>query len=316
MATTDSPATKAATTRRRKRALAAGGAYGSLLRELWDAQQASDRAKSRAANGKHRREFGSYAYASHNYRASRGARERDYVEKGEHIAKACALLASGELSLNWGWQVEPDSYQDLECWGCDGTGTYFRACRPCHGKGAYQCSDCDGSGSIVCVPCAEPEEESGDCICDGSGTTDCPSCDGTGIDGGTECPQCGGDPYRINDDCECKGSGAVGETTLCSHCQGKRGQDEPCDRCGGSGVYDQRVVPGMAVLYVEIPTGQVSFHSPTRGNGPDYEGDWDGAQGVSGDRIVAAIDHLASHPNEAEQIARRPDNPLISRMTA
>lgn len=24
------------------------------------------------------------------------------------------------------------------------------------------------------------------------------------------------------------------------------------------------------VLYVELPTGQVSFHSPTRGDGPDY----------------------------------------------
>jgi hypothetical protein len=29
------------------------------------------------------------------------------------------------------------------------------------------------------------------------------------------------------------------------------------------------------VLYVDLPQGQVSFHSPTRGDGPAYERDWD-----------------------------------------
>lgn len=29
------------------------------------------------------------------------------------------------------------------------------------------------------------------------------------------------------------------------------------------------------VLYVELPTGQCSFHSPDRLNGPDFTGDWD-----------------------------------------
>jgi hypothetical protein len=29
------------------------------------------------------------------------------------------------------------------------------------------------------------------------------------------------------------------------------------------------------VLYVDLPQGQVSFHSPTRGDGPGYTGDWD-----------------------------------------
>lgn len=29
------------------------------------------------------------------------------------------------------------------------------------------------------------------------------------------------------------------------------------------------------VLYVDIPFGQVSFHSPQRGIGPDYRGEWD-----------------------------------------
>lgn len=39
------------------------------------------------------------------------------------------------------------------------------------------------------------------------------------------------------------------------------------------------------VLYVEIPTGQVSFHAATRGVGPDYPGDWDGS-GLSVARIL------------------------------
>ena len=30
------------------------------------------------------------------------------------------------------------------------------------------------------------------------------------------------------------------------------------------------------VLYVDLPNGQVSFHSPSRTQGPDYSGDWDG----------------------------------------
>lgn len=41
------------------------------------------------------------------------------------------------------------------------------------------------------------------------------------------------------------------------------------------------------VLYVEIPTGQVSFHTDARGKGPDYAGDWDKANGLSPSRIVA-----------------------------
>lgn len=41
------------------------------------------------------------------------------------------------------------------------------------------------------------------------------------------------------------------------------------------------------VLYVDIPTGQVSFHTDIRGKGPDYPGDWDKAIGQCPARIVA-----------------------------
>jgi hypothetical protein len=41
------------------------------------------------------------------------------------------------------------------------------------------------------------------------------------------------------------------------------------------------------VLYVDLPErfGQVSFHSPSRGSGPDYPGDWDG-QHMSAEHII------------------------------
>jgi hypothetical protein len=40
------------------------------------------------------------------------------------------------------------------------------------------------------------------------------------------------------------------------------------------------------VLYVDIPQGQVSFHSPARGGGPDYTRPWDGQIDASPDRII------------------------------
>jgi hypothetical protein len=46
------------------------------------------------------------------------------------------------------------------------------------------------------------------------------------------------------------------------------------------------------VLYVDLPgegRGQVSFHSPTRGFGPPYTGDWDGLH-LSATRILAFAD--------------------------
>lgn len=40
-----------------------------------------------------------------------------------------------------------------------------------------------------------------------------------------------------------------------------------------------------AVLYVDLPTGQVSFHAGERGLGAKYRGQWDGVPGQSADRI-------------------------------
>lgn len=38
------------------------------------------------------------------------------------------------------------------------------------------------------------------------------------------------------------------------------------------------------VLYVELPQGQVSFHTDSRGLGPDYGKPWDGKTGMSAQR--------------------------------
>lgn len=40
------------------------------------------------------------------------------------------------------------------------------------------------------------------------------------------------------------------------------------------------------VLYVDLPTGQVSFHAHDRGDGPTYPGAWDGIPGASQSRII------------------------------
>jgi len=45
------------------------------------------------------------------------------------------------------------------------------------------------------------------------------------------------------------------------------------------------------VFYVDIPTGQCSFHSPVRTRGPDYPGDWDGSTG-SASRIIRWVQSI------------------------
>ncbi len=54
------------------------------------------------------------------------------------------------------------------------------------------------------------------------------------------------------------------------------------------------------VLYIDLPVvGQVSFHSPTRYEGPDYPGEWDG-QHQSESRVVEFCEHVY-HLAQVEQ---------------
>ncbi len=46
------------------------------------------------------------------------------------------------------------------------------------------------------------------------------------------------------------------------------------------------------VLYIDLPTGQVSFHTEARGPGPDYPAEWDGAVGTAPTRICRWIGEL------------------------
>lgn len=62
-----------------------------------------------------------------------------------------------------------------------------------------------------------------------------------------------------------------------------RGSAAGIDRWGWG--RDDKAVGYEHVLYVELPTGQVSFHTDRRGVGPDYPGVWDGCK-ASGGRIV------------------------------
>lgn len=53
--------------------------------------------------------------------------------------------------------------------------------------------------------------------------------------------------------------------------------------------------PYRFVLYVDLPTGQMSFHGP-RGNGPDYGGEWDGIPGQCPDRVCRWVARLLREP--------------------
>lgn len=56
----------------------------------------------------------------------------------------------------------------------------------------------------------------------------------------------------------------------------------------GWGIDDKLTVHNH-VLYVDLPTGQVSFHNEARADGPDYSGKWDGMRGASVGRICAWV---------------------------
>jgi len=58
--------------------------------------------------------------------------------------------------------------------------------------------------------------------------------------------------------------------------------------CWGWGIdahMQERGDPHHHVLYIDLPTGQVSFHTGRRADGPDYPGEWDGVRNVQVDRI-------------------------------
>lgn len=62
--------------------------------------------------------------------------------------------------------------------------------------------------------------------------------------------------------------------------------------------------PHHHVVYVDLPQGQVSFHTATRHAGPDYFQPWDGATGAAPDRIcrfVASVLEAGASNNAASK---------------
>lgn len=60
---------------------------------------------------------------------------------------------------------------------------------------------------------------------------------------------------------------------------------------------DEKVILSNAtswVFYVDLPNGQVSFHSPVRGKGPEYHSDWDGRKGMSVVRVLQFCDQTTN----------------------
>lgn len=53
-----------------------------------------------------------------------------------------------------------------------------------------------------------------------------------------------------------------------------------------------RLDPHHHILYVDLPTGQVSFHVGERYVGPDYVGEWDEAKGTAPARICKFVAEL------------------------
>lgn len=62
---------------------------------------------------------------------------------------------------------------------------------------------------------------------------------------------------------------------------------------------DERAIGFEDVIYIDLPTGQVSFHNAGRKRGPDYAGKWDGAKGEAPGRICRWINQIM-HPQKAK----------------
>lgn len=71
--------------------------------------------------------------------------------------------------------------------------------------------------------------------------------------------------------------------------------EDPCGLTFGWG-HDAASVNFEWVFYIDLPHGQVSFHAPTRGRGPDYAGGWDGQRGWGKWRVCRFCDDVMKAP--------------------
>ena len=70
------------------------------------------------------------------------------------------------------------------------------------------------------------------------------------------------------------------------------------------------------VLYIDLPQGQVSFHSTRFHEGPSYAGKWDGATGASPLRIVcfcdAVVNYRRVNATASQETRKSPDPPAAA----
>lgn len=70
--------------------------------------------------------------------------------------------------------------------------------------------------------------------------------------------------------------------------------------------YDAKAKNFEHVLYLDLPTGQVSYHTDARLEGPDYPGKWDGVKKVGDQRIARWCAALLDGAAPAPEIAVAP----------
>jgi hypothetical protein len=61
----------------------------------------------------------------------------------------------------------------------------------------------------------------------------------------------------------------------------------------------------QAVLYLDLPTGQVSLHTKTRLSGPEYLHRWDGEKGLGGVRVCRFVEMVM----EGQDVRSKPRKP-------
>ncbi len=66
---------------------------------------------------------------------------------------------------------------------------------------------------------------------------------------------------------------------------------------------DESEAKHSTVLYIDLPTGQVSFHTEHRSVGPEYAGKWDGVRNASIGRVCAWIAILLTGVAGEEEVA-------------
>jgi hypothetical protein len=85
----------------------------------------------------------------------------------------------------------------------------------------------------------------------------------------------------------------------CLSCLCKLLQADACGLTWGW-AYDGKQQVAKCVLYIDLPNGQVSFHSTDRFAGPDYPGKWDG-ENKSEQRILSFCDQLMRSARRARR---------------